>query len=658
MSKSTRIIATALFIFQITLFSAQKPYKVPQNRIALAAEYAEKYNKEGEDENEFVILNDEIIYTFEHTKKDYTTDDFYTRAIKTQHTAFLTLIEKKRGYLVDNFDDESSLMKKRFIVNGKSSSRNYIGRDCISNYSESILSSDNRLCSFGFYSEEVGDVSELQIVKTFKNVRYLTSVYFRTNKPIITKRIVFKVPNWLEVEFHEINFDGFDIVKNVEEVTGKNQYTEYSWVIKNLDKSPEGAFMPGGTYFEPHIAINIKSIKKKDDKLELFRDNAAVYSWYQELVSNCDNESIELVRFVNNLMKDKTDDEEKIKAIYYWIQDNVRYIAYEDGIMGFKPDDAKDVFAMKYGDCKGVANLAKTMLTEAGFDARLTWVGTNRLGPKYDYSFPSLANDNHMICTVIKDDEQIFIDPTETYIKLRDNADRIQGRNVMIEDGDNFIISSVPEADYKRNLVRKNWTMDIVGDLVKGRVSREYNGNRKVSIMNSYSYTAAHEKEESLKSFLENHDKNVKVTNYTSKGLENRDEPILFEFDIEQENAILNVNDDLYISLEMDRNFSEADVDLPRTVDIYFGDKVYNVLDVTLNIPQGYSLDYMPEAIHIEKEEYKINASYTNEGNQVKYHREIIIPNRSIKKEHAKEWNESLEQLNELYDDQIVLKKN
>ena len=37
-------------------------------------------------------------------------------------------------------------------------------------------------------------------------------------------------------------------------------------------------------------------------------------------------------------------DEEKIKNIYYWVQDNIRYIAFEDGIAGFKPDDSQNVF--------------------------------------------------------------------------------------------------------------------------------------------------------------------------------------------------------------------------------------------------------------------------------------------------------------------------
>jgi len=310
-----------------------------------------------------------------------------------------------------------------------------------------------------------------------------------------------------------------------------------------------------------------------------------------------------LTAFTDSITAGIDNDEEKLKVIYYWLQDNIRYIAYEDGIMGFKPEDARDVFSQKYGDCKGMANLAKTMLNQVGFDARLTWIGTNRLGDAYDYSFPSLANDNHMICTVIYEGEEIFIDPTETYIKLRDYADRIQGRKVMIEDGDSFRISKVPNANSERNKVEQKWEMNIDGEVLKGHVRDSYNGDRKVSIMNSYATTRSQKKDEVLKDFLEGNDKNVEVTNYSSSGLNNREEPIAFNYDIEMENVIVNVNNDLYLSLELVRDFSETDVKLPRETDIFFGRKINNQIEVELDIPEGYSVDYLPEAISIEEVE-------------------------------------------------------
>ena len=57
---------------------------------------------------------------------------------------------------------------------------------------------------------------------------------------------------------------------------------------------------------------------------------------------------------------------EKVARIYYWVQDHVRYIAFENGLRGFIPHDAGRVYASRYGDCKDMANLLHEMLRMAG----------------------------------------------------------------------------------------------------------------------------------------------------------------------------------------------------------------------------------------------------------------------------------------------------
>lgn len=84
----------------------------------------------------------------------------------------------------------------------------------------------------------------------------------------------------------------------------------------------------------------------------------------------------------------------------------------------------KTFFSKKYGDCKGMAILLKTMLVEAGYDARLVWIGTDHIS--YDYSTPSLSVDNHMITAIMVDGKPIFIDGTEKFNSYGTFATRIQ----------------------------------------------------------------------------------------------------------------------------------------------------------------------------------------------------------------------------------------
>jgi hypothetical protein len=50
------------------------------------------------------------------------------------------------------------------------------------------------------------------------------------------------------------------------------------------------------------------------------------------------------------------------------VQDNIRYIAFEDGIMGFKPDAAQNVFNKNMGIAREKANLLKEMLKQARYE--------------------------------------------------------------------------------------------------------------------------------------------------------------------------------------------------------------------------------------------------------------------------------------------------
>lgn len=53
------------------------------------------------------------------------------------------------------------------------------------------------------------------IDKHYKDVKYFTKIYFNNDYPALQKTITFEIPNWLDIELKEFNFDGYDIEKNI-----------------------------------------------------------------------------------------------------------------------------------------------------------------------------------------------------------------------------------------------------------------------------------------------------------------------------------------------------------------------------------------------------------------------------------------------------------
>ncbi len=491
------------------------------------------------------------------------------------------------------------------------------------------------------------------INKEYDDVKYFTKIYFNSEYPIIEKTIKIEVPSWLDVELKEMNFEGYDIKKNSID-NPKAEATTYTFKIENLHAMYEDENAPGPTYTYPHILIVAKSHTYKGKKNNLFNSTKDLYGWYHSLTADLENDNSVFKEKVMELTKDGKTDEDKIKSIYYWVQDNIRYIAFEDGIAGFKPDEASNVFTKRYGDCKGMANLTKQMLIEAGFDARLTWIGTKRIA--YDYSIPSLAVDNHMICSVIKDGETIFLDGTEKFNAFGEYANRIQGKQVLIEDGDEFILKHVPSSSPEFNKEKISYAYTLNGEILEGQVKKTFEGESRSSLLYYFHTLENDEKEDFMEWYLNKGNTNVKVSNINTSDLSNRDLNIELSHDISIKNAVSEFDGTIYIDLDLDKEFNGFDFDKRKT-DYVFSTKKDIESITKLQIPTGYAISSLPESISASSENYDMSVNFEKKDNSIIYTKKFIIKNAEIKTEDFKEWNEFVKKLDALYTEQITLTK-
>ena len=106
-----------------------------------------------------------------------------------------------------------------------------------------------------------------------------------------------------------------------------------------------------------------------------FKDAADMFAWGRQL-SDVDTAIPSLNDILAGINRECHSDLDKIKNTYAWVQNNIRYVAFEAGVSKHQPDTPAEVVRKRYGDCKGMALLLKTLLVAQGFDARLTDVGT------------------------------------------------------------------------------------------------------------------------------------------------------------------------------------------------------------------------------------------------------------------------------------------
>lgn len=489
------------------------------------------------------------------------------------------------------------------------------------------------------------------IIKEYKDIKYFTKLYFNDDYPSLQKVIKVEVPEWLDIELKEMNFEGHEIQISKEE---KNNGIEYTYTMKDIPARSNEKNAPGPSHIYPHILILPKSFDLNGENVSLFKSTQDLYNWYRSLVNDLENDNTDLKEKVAELTNNSETEEEKIKNIYYWVQDNIRYIAFEDGIAGFKPEEANNVFKNRYGDCKGMANLTKQMLLEAGFDARLTWIGTKHIA--YDYSTPNLSVDNHMICTVFKDGAKIFLDGTEKFNALGEYADRIQGKQALIENGENYILEYIPVSKPEFNMEKVNYEMKLVDEDIIGTVNKEFHGESRAFLLNYFNSLKNDKKEEFLEWYLNNGDSNIKVFEIVTSDLSDRDSQIDINYSIAIKNAVSNFDNTLYIDLDLEKELANYDLEKRKTSYV-FGSKKNLQSTIKLQVPKGYKVSHLPKGISIKSKNYDLSVDFSSKGNTIIYQKNFKIKNGKIDKTDFEEWNAFIQKLNDVYNDQVILTK-
>jgi hypothetical protein len=456
----------------------------------------------------------------------------------------------------------------------------------------------------------------------------------------------------VNVELVERNFDGFNIKKTITEGSGTKSV---SYTVEDLNALKHEENSLGMLYYYPHIVVVTKDFKTKTGQRKVIGSAADLYGWYSTMVKQVRNDPAALKADVMRLIAGAKTDDEKIKNIYYWVQDNIKYIAFEDGISGFRPEAAQNVLHNRYGDCKGMANLTKEMLKLAGFDARLTWIGTNRI--PYTYELPSLAVDNHMICTLLIGDKQYILDPTEKFIALGKHGERIQGKEMMIENGESFMVKKVPVADADQNLIMRKEELYLEGEMLKGKGRVSIQGEALKSIL----YLSTNIRQENQKKLFDNivvsdfaNTDQVKVINVPQV---DRDKSLDLEYTYGLGNRVTSFEKDLYIEIDWTKNFKNLKMDSARVSDYYFNRKIKNRIEKTFTIPAGYKVTHLPANVRNAHADFSFELLFEQKGDLLIYTNEITVKQGLVKRNDFKTWNAYIKQLTESYDDQIVLTK-
>lgn len=522
--------------------------------------------------------------------------------------------------------------------------------------SDDMFYSDAKICHFNLPFDRKGATAQVKFEKTYKDPRYFTSVYLSEMLYVKQKTITFYIPDWMKAELIERNF-GKNITKEVK-IDEKNKGRIYIYTITDEAAMKMEDNMPGRSHIYPHILVLTKSAMVNGEKVTYFETLDDQYAWYHNIVKEVNNDKTIIKSKSDEITKDCKTDEEKVKALFAWVQGNIRYIAFEDGIAGFKPDDAQEVLRKKYGDCKGMSNLLKALLEAQRFDARLAWLGTNHLA--YDYSMLSLIADNHMICALFFEGKTYYLDPTVKYMPLGEYPHTIQGRQTLVEDKDNtkYLLNRIPEFSPQLNTDSLYCEFSVKEDSMQGRAVQYYKGESKQVILSLIDATPKDKQDIALRQFLENFKTQDKASGVQSSGMTSQSEEVKISYDLVCKSGFQSIDKEYYIDLDIPKELMSYTIDTTKRVnDIDFSYKRRIVKHIVLNIPEGYTVSHIPPEFDIKTAGYHFHISYKQDGGRIIYRKELTLLNTLLKKDQFVEWNSNIARLKNAYMEQLTLIK-
>ncbi|MEM6632508.1 MAG: DUF3857 domain-containing protein [Bacteroidota bacterium] len=102
---------------------------------------------------------------------------------------------------------------------------------------------------------------------------------------------------------------------------------------------------------------------------------------------------------------------DSLLALIRWVQDDIRYLGFESGISGYKPNPPYKVFEQRYGDCKDKSLLLTALLRRKGLEAYPMLVHST-LGRQIEDDLPSPYAFNHCVVNFFYNGTEYFVDPT------------------------------------------------------------------------------------------------------------------------------------------------------------------------------------------------------------------------------------------------------
>lgn len=197
------------------------------------------------------------------------------------------------------------------------------------------------------------------------------------------------------------------------------------------------------------------------------RDWAELDQWMWELVHDKFYVTAEIQKIADSLAKQNATKQEKIRAVYAYLQNKFRYVYAHLGRGGYEPHFAADTVSRLYGDCKDQTVLAVALLNALGVEALPALVVTPRAGHP-NMNLVALYFDHMIVWIPDEGNDGTWMDTTAERFLYPGISNALLDQPAFILNGDGGHVTTIARVEYPNHA-----TVNLDYRLSKGHLVAE-----------------------------------------------------------------------------------------------------------------------------------------------------------------------------------------
>ena len=242
-----------------------------------------------------------------------------------------------------------------------------------------------------------GDVLEYQVVRTIVNPlapnQFWANYNFIETGVVMDEKLEINVPKARHIKIKTKR--GYD-----PKVTDEGDRRIYRWTHTHQ----ASAKRPKPDPDQPPM-VQVSTFESWQD----------VGAWYAFLERSRRQPDAAIKAKAAELVQGKTDDMDKVKALYDYVSRNVRYVSLSFGLGRIQPHAASEVLSNGYGDCKDKNTLLAALLQSQGIESSSVLIGVQH---KLDPDVPSPSQFDHVITRIPVGGKEIWVDSTSGVVAI------------------------------------------------------------------------------------------------------------------------------------------------------------------------------------------------------------------------------------------------